>query len=151
MATKIGPCLLIILATVWITNGFSTKKCDHNELSDQLRQFTSCLNSEFLDLVDELLKDYKGQLSANKRLSYDLKKGCPALQRHADHIEKCTVSLTSSCLDDKVTDLAKYAFEGTGIVCEILEHFFMKLMKAWGSELGAKIEHLIKVKSSTHH
>ena len=146
MTTKTGFCLLIILTTVWITNGFSTRKCNHNQLSDQVGQFTSCLNSELSDLVDQLLKNYKDQLTANNN-SYDLKKGCPVLQKHADNVKECAVSLTSSCLDDKATDLVKHAFNGAGIVCENLQHLIIpedisqqpKELRNWGDELGRQL------------
>ena len=124
MATKIGLCLLMLFTTVCITNGLSTTKCDHDQLFNQVREFTSCLNSELSELVDQLLKNYKDQLSANIH-SYDLKKGCPALKKHSDNVMRCAVSLTNSCLDDKSTDLVKHAFNGAGIVCEDLEHFII--------------------------
>jgi len=142
MATKIGPCLLIILTTIWITNGFSTKKCDHNQLSDQLEKFVSCLDWEFLELVDELLMDYKSQVKATNN-SYDLKNGCPVLQKHADHVEKCAVSLTSSCLNDKTTDIVKFLFEYVCILCENVEYaihpvrdpsLLPKKVKDWGAK-----------------
>ena len=141
MATKIGPCLLIILTTVWIINGFSTKKCNHNQLSDQLGKFTSCLNLEFLELVGQLLKDYKSQLKANNN-SYDLTKGCPVIQKHSDNVAKCAMSLTSSCLDANITNLAKHVFIGAGIVCKNFEYvtrgfhpsFQSEKLKGWVEE-----------------
>ena len=109
MATKIGVCLLIILTTVLTTNGFSTEKCDHHELSNQVGQFSSCLNSEFSNLVDQFLKYYKDQLSANIS-SYDFKKGCPALRTHSDNVKKCFMSLPSSCLREYVAFLTWMLF-----------------------------------------
>ena len=122
MATKSGLCLLMILTTVWITNGLSTTKCDHDQLSNEVEQFTSCLNSELSEFVDQFLKNYKEQVTA-KNNSYDLNKGCPVLQKHSGNVEKCAVSLTSSCLDDKATELVKQGFKGTDILCENLQIF----------------------------
>ena len=90
MATKSGVCLLIILTTVWITNGLSTTKCDHDQLSKEVEKFTSCLNSELSEFVDQFLKNYKEQLTA-KNNSYDLNKGCPVLQKHSGNVEQCAV------------------------------------------------------------
>ena len=148
MATKIGPCLLMILTAVWITNGLSTKKCDHNQLANHVKQLTSCLNSELSALMDQLLKDYKVQVRENNN-SYDLKKGCPAIQTHADKVATCAVSVTSSCLDDKTTDIVKHAINGAGIICRNLEFYinyspdslelrtwfsgFTKQIESWGS------------------
>ena len=125
MARKIGPCLLMILTAVWITNGLSTKKCDHNQLANHVKQLTSCLNSELSALMDQLLEDYKVQVRENNN-SYDLKKGCPAIQTHADKIAKCAVSVTSSCLDDKTTDIVKHYFNYAGIICRNLEYLIIR-------------------------
>ena len=119
MAMKTEFCILVTLATVWITNGFLTKKCDHSQLSEQLQQLTTCFDTELSDLVDQLLKDFKAQLNANDN-SYDLKKGCPAITRHSDNVKNCVIALTSSCLDDKATDLVKHAFKATSITCDYL-------------------------------
>ena len=121
MTTKIGPCLLMILTTTWIANGLSIKKCDHDQFANQVEQFTSCLNLELSGLVDQFLKDYKAQVRANNN-SFDLKKECPVIQKHTDNVAKCTVSLTSSCFDDKITDLVKHAFNGISIFCENLQY-----------------------------
>ena len=119
MAMKIGFCLLVSLATIWITNGFSTEKCDHSQLSEKLQQLTTCFGTELSNLVDQLLKDFKEQVNANNN-SYDLKKGCPAITSHSDNVKNCAIALASSCLDGKTTDLMKHVFKATSILCNNL-------------------------------
>ena len=64
-------------------------------------------------LLGQLLNDFKSQVKANYN-SYDLKKGCPAIISHSDNVKNCAITLASSCLDGKATDLVKHAFIAAG-------------------------------------
>ena len=119
MATKIGLSLLMILVSVWITNGISTKKCDDNEFSDQVGKLATCLDTGLSMSVYQLLKDYKAQSSASSN-SYDVKRGCRVLEQLSQNVEYCAVSFTSSCLDMKSTDFIIQALKGVEVYCDFL-------------------------------
>ena len=119
MATKIALSLLMILVTVWITNGISTRKCDDNEFSDKVGKLASCLDTGLSMSVYQLLKDNKAQLSAGSNF-YDVKRGCQVLKQLSQNVEYCAVSFSSSCLDTTSTDFIKQALESVEIFCNSL-------------------------------
>lgn len=145
MASKIALSLLMILATVWITNGISTKICDDNEFSDQVGKLASCLNTGLSKSVNQLLEDYKAQLSATSH-SYDVKRGCRVLKQLSQNVEYCAVAFTSSCLDMKSTDFIIQALKSVEVYCDIFPTLIGAIwrpqipqdLKKW--EIGMKTE-----------
>ena len=123
MGAKIVFNFLIILAVVWITNAISTKTCNHNQFSEKVRNLATCLNKELFKSVNLFLKDLNVQLRENN-YTYDLRNACPVAKRFSENVKNCAMSLTSSCFDEKTTELIKFALKVADVYCDNLQLLF---------------------------
>ena len=80
MSVDISGSISIVLTMFLVANGFSTDICDHDNLSDETRKAITCYETELLQVIDEILYDYRFQLHTNDNI-YDIGKGCEPLNK----------------------------------------------------------------------
>ena len=120
---KITWCLLTAIANVWMINGFSTDKCSHDEVADQIGEMITCLDTALPKSVDQIVKAFQSHLVSNNNV-FELIHGCKdvnPIKKLADNIKNCAVSNSISCFNETLTNLAKEILNTPSILCDELE------------------------------
>ena len=114
MAGKINTLYVVVIFVFLIssidffgTNGFSTKKCNHDQFKNQYLKLLSCQTGVLNKYVDMLVNDYKEQIETNG--IYDLAKPCQIYKRMLNvNGSSCLSAYYGECFDNK---FAKMGFE----------------------------------------
>jgi len=95
---------LIWLSGSFLVDAFSTNKCDHDRLADEVRKLTTCTEKSLAKQVDEFLKNYKEQMKANDNV-YDVAQGCEMIKKMSEDLQPCSSTYLNECFDDKIVQL----------------------------------------------
>ena len=132
---KVTWCLLTVIANFWMVNGFSTDKCSHDKVADQIGEMITCLDTALLETVDPVVKAFQSHLASNNNV-FELIHGCKdvnPIKKLADNIKNCAVSNSISCFNEtwpqtyktykltRLTNLAKEILNTPSILCDELE------------------------------
>ena len=132
---KITWCLLTAIANFWMINGFSTDKCSHDKLADQIEEMITCLDTALPKSVDQVVKAFQSHLATNNNV-FELIYGCKdvnPIKQLAKNAKNCAVSNSISCFNEtwpqtyktykltRLTNLAKDILNTPSILCDELE------------------------------
>ena len=107
---------LIYLTNFRLVSGFSTEKCNHDLLADQVSNLLTCYDDLVNKYVDMLVKDYKEQMERNDNV-YDTAKACKILEKMIADEKPCLSPLYEKCFDVKISKITDELFKSATSFC----------------------------------
>ena len=85
-------------------NGFSTKKCNHDQFKNQFLKLLTCQTGDLNKYVDILVNDYKEQIETNG--IYDIAKPCQIFKQMLNDNDKpCLSDYYGECFENKYAEM----------------------------------------------